>query len=117
MSDPLGKWLPLDVAEFNLLERQIGDRALAAYARFIVHAWGSHGKLPADTATLSRIARAPESVWRAALNPFEFDGAEWVHPGLTAQLEKARSISAKRQGAANSRHHPAPANVTPLKSK
>lgn len=101
-------WMPLDIADYRADTAHLGALEHGIYLLLIMHYWQT-GSLPDDDKLLARIACATPTEWRGARPIIErFFLPGWKHKRVERELERARNISDKRRGAAESRYALAP---------
>lgn len=109
-------WMPLYVADYLADTAHLSAAESGAYLHLIMHYWQTGG-LPADDASLARIARVSPRHWprvRGIIEPFfttPSNGTSWVHIRVSHELRRYEELSNKRKGAARKRLSKCSANA------
>lgn len=98
-------WMPLYIADYRADTAHLSAAQHGAYLLLIMHYWQTGG-LPNDDEQLARIACMWPEEWHGARPTIEalFDGCNWRHKRIDAELKKAREISRKRSESAKVRY-------------
>jgi uncharacterized protein YdaU (DUF1376 family) len=96
-------WLSFYVSDYYRDTNHLRTIEHGAYLLLIFNAWTNDGKLPSDPERLRSITRMNSKEWRASRNElmkfFYLDEGFYRHKRIDAELDKAKGIIAKRQGA------------------
>lgn len=100
MSEP---YLPLYVGDYLRDTGYLTLEQHGAYVMLLMRLWSAGGTLPADEAKLARIAGVTVKKWRPIwadlADFFEVEDGQLSHKRITAELEKAGALRAKRAAA------------------
>ncbi len=92
----IDRWWPFDRLAFADAEARLTDRQSLARIRLLNYAWPNGCLLPLESDAISRIARAPSSVWLAVLGEFTRTDLGWLHEGMLAEAGKAQNLARQR---------------------
>jgi uncharacterized protein YdaU (DUF1376 family) len=100
MSEP---YLPLYVGDYLRDTGYLTLEQHGAYVMLLMRLWSAGGSLPADENKLARIAGVTVKKWRGIWSDlsefFELENDKISHKRITAELEKAGALRAKRAAA------------------
>src|SRR5580765_7803593 len=118
-------WMPLYVRDYLADTRHLTTLQHGAYLLLIMEYW-MKGRLPCDDREKASICCLDRRQWwrhKSVLHAM-FEGPDWRHPRIDAELQKANELRFKRQvygskGArtTNARHPRKPLTVVPWKPK
>lgn len=90
-------WMPLYIGDYLKDTAALTTTQHGAYLLLIMEYWVK-GRLPKEEQKLARICRLSVRQWRSnCLAIASFFDADWKHPRIEKELEKARNLSMKRQ--------------------
>ena len=94
-------WMPLYPGDYLASTGHLSTEEHGAYFLLMLHYWATGKPLPDDNRKLSRITKVSVEVWegiRSTLSEFfEIGGGQWIHDRIEHEIQKAVSVSEKRQ--------------------
>lgn len=97
-------WFPIYIGDFFTTTASMTGHEIGAYITIIAQLWKADGSIKADDRQLAKLVKATPKQWpeiKETLWPlFEIKAGMLTHPATSAEIDKAKKLSAKKAEAA-----------------